>query len=230
MGIIKFIKHSLLSLLVIVVVHPMVYSSNQNDGEKKVDLYGILFYQPNGLDGSPYLLKEWTSGSVVLFNGQEAVNVRMKFNIISNDLIYYNENFRNLFIADRNTVTSFILNKGRNDSLYFIKYDDEELGYRLKKGDFVQLHYNGKNKLLTKYSADITQANDLTSRDKVHPRNYYFIQTGENPTEIKLNLKSVIKVFPEHKKELKKIAASIKFRNKSITDLIRLIEQFEKME
>lgn len=197
-------------------------------GDQQVDLYGILFYQPHGLDGSPYLYNEWNTGNVILENGLEATAVRMKVNILSNDLVYYNEHFKNLFIADKATVHSFVLKKDRPDSMMFIKYQGPELGYKLKNKDFVHLVHQGKITLLAKYSADVSEANDITSRDKIYPRNNFFILYNNKLTELKLSQKSLIKTFPEHKKEIRRLATSIHFRNKSLSDMNRLIDFFEE--
>ena len=96
-----------ISLLILFCFTGQANSNIKTDGE--VNLYGILFHQPRGLDGSPFLFNSWSVATINLYNGQVANNVRTKFNILTNDLIFYNEKFRNLFIIDRETVASFIL-------------------------------------------------------------------------------------------------------------------------
>jgi hypothetical protein len=224
-------NHTFLIILLITLTFVGKFCSAQFPnvkGDQQVNLYGILFYQPHGLDGSPYLSNDWHIGNVKLINGEEATLVKMKFNILTNDLVYYNEHFKNLFTADKQTVESFVIKKDRPDSMLFIKYHGPELGYKLKNNDFVHLAHAGKIKLFVKYSADVSEANDITSRDKIYPRYNYFIVHNEELTELKLNLKSFIKAFPEHKKEIRKLGAAIHFRNKSLTDLTRLLTSFEE--
>lgn len=223
-------KTKLIGIFILAILATAQYSKAQFpdlQGRQQVNLYGILFYQPHGLEGSPYLFPDWRTGHVKLYNGQEATEVKMKLNILSNDLVYYNEHFKNLFIADRNTVESFVMKKNQPDSMLFIKYQGTEIGYKLKNNDFVHLVHEGKITLLAKYSADVSEANDITSRDKIYPRNNYFVVYNNKVTELKLNLKSFTRVFPEHKKEIRKLATSIHFRNKSLRDMNRLIIEFE---
>ncbi|MBN2807800.1 MAG: hypothetical protein JXR22_14175 [Prolixibacteraceae bacterium] len=224
-------SHILLSVMLMTFLIAGKKSSAQFpnvQADQQVNLYGILYYQPHGLDGSPYLSNEWRTGNVRLTNGEEASSVKMKLNILTNDLVYYNEYFKNLFLADKLTVASFVMKKDQPDSMLFIKYQGPELGYRLKKNDFVHLVHAGKITLLVKYSADVSEANDITSRDKIYPRNYYFVVYENRVTEVKIKLKSITKAFPEHKKEIKKLATSIHFRNNSLGKLKQLVTVFEE--
>ena len=195
------------------------------DGD--VNLYGIFFRQPRGLDGSPFLFNIWSMATITLYNGQVANDVRTKFNILTNDLIFYNEKFKNLFTIDRETVISFDLDSGMPNKLHFIKYKGEPIGYKLKIGEYVHQVYSGRMQLLAKYSASISDANDISSKDKIYPRNYYFIVDGIKTSEIKLNIRSLIKLYPEKKKMIKKTASQIHFHKKSLEDMTHLIEALE---
>lgn len=216
-----------IGLLIILLTSLGAIAQTPDSSDDPVNMYGILYYQPHGLDGSPYLMNEWSKGSVTLITRQTTTSILLKFNIISNDLIFYNEKFKNLYTADRNTVTSFILNQGQSNQMNFIRYSGTEVGYRLKNNEFVQVVYDGKLKFLAKYSASISDANDLSSKDKVFPKNYFFIQNGERVDEIRLNLRSIIKLYPDRKHEIKKAASQMRFRKQSISDMSQLIKGLE---
>ncbi|MFA9392916.1 MAG: hypothetical protein ACERKD_24125 [Prolixibacteraceae bacterium] len=213
--------------LVLTIISTGAKAQTAKEADSAIKLYGILYYQPHGLEGSPYLNPEWKPATINLYNGQVAKNIQVKFNRINNDLIYYNEKFKNLFIVDRNTIDSFTIHSGQNIPMNFIKYSGNGLGYRLKNDDFVHLIYDGKIKFFAKYSAEITEANDLNSKDKVFAKNYYFLQNDQGLSEIKLKLRSIIKLYPEKKHELKKIAAHMHFRSHSTSDMMQLIQTFE---
>lgn len=212
-------------LLVVCSVTAMGKTNGKPDSSVK--MYGILFYQPRGLEGSPYLFEDWSVGTVNLYNGQTAGNLLVKFNILDNDLIFYNKTFKNLFTADRETVVSFTMETQHNQRLKFIKYKQEPLGYKLQENDFVHLLYSGKLQLLAKYTASISDANDLNSRDKINPQTYYFLIDDHKATEIKLKLRSILKLYPERKQEIKKTASKLHFHKKSVDDMVQLIQAIE---
>lgn len=223
----KKIKITYVFFALLVVCSTTVNGKSNGTPNNRVNMYGILFYQPRGLEGSPYLFGDWCTGTVHLYNGQVAENLLVKFNILNNDLIFYNETFKNLFTADRETVTSFYLETKNNRTLKFIKYKQQPLGYKLQTNDFVHQIYSGKLQLLAKYTASISDANDLNSRDKINPKTFYFIVDNDEAKEIKLKLKSIIKLYPDRKQEIKKLASNLHFHKKSVDDMIRLIQAIE---
>ena len=214
-------------LILFVLYGSAVLGKTNSRPDNNVNMYGSLFLQPRGLEGSPYVFKDWSIGTVNLYNGQTASDLLVKFNILSNDLIFYNEKFKNLFTADRETVSSFTMETQDGQKLLFIKYNDESLGYKLNKGDFVHQIYDGKLQLLIKYSASISDANELNSRDKINPLTYYFVIDSHEATEIRLKLKSIIKLYPDRKQEIKKLASQLHFRKNSVGHMVQLIKAIE---
>lgn len=220
-------KQSIFFLSIIIFCALAFNGQAQNKENSGVEIFGILYSQPHGLEGSPYLFNDWSTGNIIMYNSQEATNVKLKYNILDNELIYYNDRHRRLFTVDRNTIISFTLKPGSTDSMYFEKYDGEEIGYRIRKNDFVHVMYNGKIKFLARHTAEISEANDISSKDKIFPKNIYFIETPNGTNEIKLNLRSVQKTFPHQKQEIKKLATQVRFRKKSELSMTKLIEQID---
>ena len=194
----------------------------------KVELQGILYIHPNIYEGSIYLHREWLSGNITLENGTTAYDIKLKYNILSGDLIFYHETLSKLYVTDRNILHSFTLNQGKPDSLYFIKYNGEGMGFRLKKSDYVELLHNGNLKFMIKHTANISAANELNTKDKVFPRKYYFIEKEGQLHEIKPRVRSVIKLFPDRRSEIKHIAAEHHLHNKSVTDIAKLIKLMDQ--
>lgn len=199
----------------------------QKDTLTNNELYGIRYYQTLGLDGSTYLFSNWCIGSVTLFNGETINNIKMKFDILNNELVFYHDKFKILFKADKNSVQSFTLNYNNND-LFFVKYKGAEINYKLRTDNFIQVLYQGNVQLVVKRTAEISNPNDANYRNKIYPRNFFFVINNNEISEIKLNLKSLTTLYPERKQEIKKLASQIKFKAKSEAEMIRLIQAIDK--
>jgi hypothetical protein len=190
-----------------------VFVSGENEfPQENVKLTGKYYSYPIGLDGSPYLQDEWQEGNLNLENGKTAYNIKIRFNLINNDLIFYNEALKRVFVVDKETIKSFIVKPGRNDSLLFIKYKGPEVGFKLRKNDFVHVLYQGKISFMVKHWANIVNATDISSKDKVYNKDFYFVNFDKNTDEIKLNYRSIYNLFPNKKKEVKRIISENKIR------------------
>jgi hypothetical protein len=198
-------------------------SGNKEFPQENVKLTGKYYTYPIGLEGSPYLQEEWQEGNLNTENGKTAFYVKIRLNIIDNDLIFYNEALKRVFVADKETVKSFVINSGRNDSLLFLKYTGEGVGFKLRKNDFVHILCQGKVNLMVKHLADVIDASDASSKDKVYPKNFYFVNLNDQVTEIKLSYRSVYNLFPSKKKEIKRLISENKLRKSTEFNFIRLI-------
>ena len=195
--------------------------------QENVKLTGKLYTFPINIEGSPYLQEEWQVGNLYLENGKTALNVKIKFNIINNDLIFYQEILKRLFVADRETIKSFVINPGRQDSTIFVKYNGPEVGYKLKKNDFVQELYQGKIFFMVKHTGDIINATETNSKDKVYTKNIYYVNFNNHTYEIKLSNRSVYSLFPSKKKELRRLMSENRLRHSSVENLIKLFNLIE---
>ncbi|MDA3931079.1 MAG: hypothetical protein PF541_19180 [Prolixibacteraceae bacterium] len=216
-------------LFVFVFVYFTLHHANAQKASNGVgNLLGILYQHPRGVEGSTFLSEDWCSGNIKMYDGSVVNDVRLKYDILKNDLVFYNPEFKRIFIIDPVTISSFTMVEKQN-TMYFIKYNGVELGYRLKNNDLIHVLYNGKIKLLAKHTSDISEANDINSKDKIYPKDYYFIQNGDVVHEIKLKLNSVLRLFPKQKQKIKKLASEIHFRRKSETEMHRLIEGIDTL-
>ncbi|MBN2263347.1 MAG: hypothetical protein JW735_10560 [Prolixibacteraceae bacterium] len=219
-------KQITLLLLIAIFGLQSLNTLGNNNGEK-VNIVGILYNHPNNYEGSPYLFPDWKNGKVYLSNGQTAENLQLKFSILSGDLIFYHETLKKLFVVDPISINAFTI-YNNTDSLFFKKYEGENLSYRLKNGDFVEMLYNGQIKFMLKHTANISVANELNSKDKIFPRKRYFIQIGENTFETKAKINAVSKLFPESKKEIKRFVNEQHLKRKSLPDIVQLLKYIDK--
>lgn len=220
-------KHLIIIFFVAGFVFSTLTSLSVGNNGEKVNLKGTLFTHPNNYEGSPYLFSDWKLCNINLDNGQKAYDIKVKFNILNGDLVFYHDTLKNLFVADPISIKSFTIYNTPNDSLYFEKYEGDGLSYRLKNGEFVEFLYNGNLKFMLKHTASISVANELNAKDKIFPRKRYFIKNNEQIIEIKPSIKSVIKNYTAHKKELRKYVNEHHLKNKLVHDIASLIEHID---
>ena len=219
--------------LFVFLIQTILYTNAKTDEiaeipPEKVNLSGKLYMNPAGLDGSPYLIEDWTDTDLYLENGQIAKNVKTKLNLIDNDLIFYNDGVSRVFAIDKETINKFKYKVGNSDSTLFIKYTGKELGYRLKNNQFVEVAYNNRICLLIKHFAEVISPNDLSSKKKVYSKRSYFLIINDIPQEIKLRYRSLYNIFPEKKKEIRKIIKDNKLRKQNIGNFNKLLKLIEE--
>ncbi|HPR32346.1 MAG TPA: hypothetical protein PLK12_09630 [Prolixibacteraceae bacterium] len=199
-------------------------SSGTNAPQENTRLYGIAYIFPVGLEGSPYLYDDWQDGKILLENGETAERVPIRFNRITNDLVFYNKELLKVFRADKATIHSFDFLDPDGKNRLFIKYTGEEVLYRLQKNDLIEVLHEGHISLYVKHFSEIIASNDLHARDKIHPSTFYFLKVGDQTVEVRKNIRSVFRYFPGNKKEIKKWLAQNQLTRRSEKSFTRLVE------
>jgi len=72
--------------------------------------------------------------------------------------------------------------------------------------------------------ADVINANDVNSKDKIYPRKFYFIQVANTVVQVKPNFSMVYHFFPGKKKEIKKLMKANKINRSNESNLRKLID------
>jgi len=196
--------------------------------KEDVQLMGKLYRFPIGLVGCPYLSDDWQPSNVYLENGKVATDVKGRFDLLNNDLIFYNESLLRVFVVEKDFVNSFVLYPGTQDSLFFFKYQGADVGYRLKNNDFVHALHRGKINFFVKHLADVIRANDVGAKDEIYPKNFYFVKIGDKTYNFKPRYKSVYQIFPKKKREIRKLISENKIRKATENNLKVLFSLIEK--
>lgn len=218
------------SFLLAILIFPSWALGSTGSPFGNVKLTGISYSYPIGFEGSPYLFDDWKIANLLLENGEVAEAVKVKLNLVNNDLVFYNEELKRVFVVDKETVRSFTINPGREDSLYFVRYLGEGIGYKLKTNDFITVLDSGAVCFYLKNMADVVNASDVTSKNKIYPKKYYFLQGKNGSVQVKLSYRSIYKLFPGKRKEIKKLISQNKLSRANewnVKNLIGLINQDE---
>ena len=198
------------------------------ESQNTAHVYGIQYRPPQGIEGFQFMNKDWLPANITLFDNQVVKNLLVKYDIVNNNLTYYNPKLKSIYTIDPVTLKAFTTNPDDADSAYFFHYSGNEVRFRLKQGDFVRQAYNGKHiKFLIRYTSEISDAIEINGKDKIIPEVYYFLFDGTTTKEIKLNVKSVINVLQKRKKEIRKCAKRIHFRRKSEDFMINLLHEVD---
>lgn len=210
-------------LAVILIISTRSSFGNSNLLQGKLKLTGRSYAYPIGLDGSPYLFEQWKLANITLESEKIAEGEKVKINIISDDLLFYNEELKRVFVVDKGTVKGFTVNPGLSDSMVFIKFLGKNVSLKLQTNDFIQVLQQGTISLYVKHKADVIDANDVSSKDKVYQRKYYFVEGGKGIVQIKPKLAAVVKLFPGKKKEIKKLMKENRISRSTEFNLIKLV-------
>ena len=196
-------------------------------------LSGSQYYFYSFLEGTVYLNDDWVRGSVVLENGDRFDNILLKLNTFTEDLITFNERIGAVEIIDKFIVDEFTMDTDKSSEnlfrkLYFDKYP---------KGDhYFNVLYEGKLKLFCwyyTYEEKTSIYRDVhglmrASRYKLNPI-YFILFPDNNLIKVKSTRKSLVNLFPEQKKRIRKLFRKnkIRFTSKSTSELGRAVNLIE---
>jgi hypothetical protein len=211
----KQIKHIVLWLLVILAAPAVaqnvgITATNSDGNLSRLDgkITGLIYHITVQANSSFFLQKDWVTGSVVREDDVVFENVRMRYQANDDELIGYNDQLRTLFIVDKETVKEFRI-PSENGEMHFIKlyFDGFDKGER-----YFREIYNGTYKLLAFHFVDEVKITPYTDRQGImrdtqyRPAiNYYLYNEKSGFHRLQKRRKSFFKIFPEKKKEIRKL-------------------------
>lgn len=207
----------------------LLFSKNLDAGTgSETKVYGIAYHRIYNYEGSPYIDENWLDGRITLYNGQISDVHLLKYNLLTDELIFFHPDHQRMYLADRNSVKGFSLFSPASDTLYFERYQGLPSGFKLTSDSYVQSLYQGTIRLFVRHQAKVDKANRLNERNRVYAENYYFIMIENRPNEVRLKLRSVLRLFPEIKQEIRRKSNLMSFRNNSEEDMITLVEWIDQ--
>jgi hypothetical protein len=171
-----------------------------------------------------FLDRKWKKGSV-LYDGQLFDSIPMLYDIFKDELVIKHFNGDDLLLQSEKT-DSFILNGHRFERLEAGK----EINDQMRTG-FYDILYNGKTRTLVRRSKQRQE----TIREKriiaLFPqKNLFYIRKDESFHAVH-SKKSVFGLFPEHKKELRKVLKDqkIKFKKNRELAIARIVAAYDEL-
>lgn len=173
---------------------------------------------------------EWLEGSILLTDGDRYEGVRLRYLAYGDELVAYNSNLRQLFIVDKEKVAEFeVAGSGGTQKFVRLYFDGLFSGDRY----FEQL-YAGSRQLLAfrfieKLQSGLYKDSSGRLRNTKYKMNthYYMYAPETGYKKLRTNRKSVLSLFPDKKKELRRL---IRKSNSSVKNETGLIQIFSLME
>ena len=181
--------------------------------------------------GSVFLYENWLSGSLNLENGAVYDSLSLKLNTFLEELILFNRRAGALITVDKDAVKEFtLINELGNKEIYQKMYLDEiPAGYR-----YLNVLYDGKIKLfLWNKTDEIAESpyydltGSLRNTKYVLKKIYYLDLPDKGMIRFIPQKRSVIELFPEHKKEIKRLQRREHLTYKGNSEIVRAIKLLE---
>lgn len=183
--------------------------------------------------GSPYLYEEWTDGYIKILSGAMFIDLKIKFDTYSNNLIINhqeNEVLINKWMVDVFAVMDPETNQIREFKL--IKLADR------KDNQLCEILYEGKISAYRLIESIVTESSNYsggygTEKQKhskfIQSFNYYLLLSAGQTLEIRLNKSSILKILGSKQSELNAYIKKNKLKFKDPLDLVKLLRYYESL-
>lgn len=234
----KYITGILLLSGLILCSHPTVFSQNfywealdEHSNRLPGKLSGKVFYLAKSGNSNHFYHSEWHDGSVLLEDGDLFEGVQLRYLAYGDELIVYNPALSQLFTVDKETVAEFQVNALWGTQKFVKVYFDG-----LLSGDrYFELLHDGARQLLAYrfierlktsiYKDHLGRLKDSQFKLKT---NYYIYSPESGFRKVSPRRKSVLSLFPDRKKELRRMMRQIDVSVKNETGLVKIVGLMEE--
>lgn len=181
-------------------------SSNRLEGK----LTGTVFQYSVKNNIRHFLHEKWMPGDVVLEDGDNYKNLRIRYNAFNDQLVAYNENLHQMYIPDKSKISSFTVREPGNEQQFVKLYQNSVLGGNWR---FFERRYEGSRWFLIFHQI-------VEEKTNVYRNEYGKLKDTElknrtvrfmyNPDDGKFSYlynsrRAFVKMFPDNKKEVRRI-------------------------
>lgn len=188
-----------------------------------------------GVKGTPYLYDEWKPGNIYLTDSTFIKDVKIKYNVYTDDLLYLNSTSGDSLIINRNMIWKFEITDTPSDDIVLMEEMDLKPGKTDKKG-FVRLIYDGRTKLILKYNKTFIRANYKGAYaagnkydEYTDDYQYYIIKSTNTPVRIKLNKNSVVKALSDKEEKVRAYTGEHQLNLKNEDDVAELVKFYDNI-
>jgi len=201
-------------------------SSNRLQGKISGEVYSI-----SSLSNTYHFLqKDWTTGSVVLTDGDVFEDMKMRYLARGDELIAYNDNLRTLYKIDKEIVSKFYF-KDNTGVRGFVKLHFDGIN----EGDrYFEELYSGDTKLLAFHHVVEVRVSPYADKQGIlrdsefkMSVNYYMNSSENGFKRLQTKRRSFIKTIPQHKKEIRNLFRQNKIvlsKEKSMIQAFELLD------
>ena len=195
-------------------------------------LPGKQFYPIYVPSGSEFYDDQWMRGYLILENGDRYDSLLFKYNTFRDELITLNNRTRIFIMLDKDAISEFGLYERPSFTKRFVKMDLD----KIPKGEhYFYVPYSGKLKFAIWYrtleetTSPYKDKNGFLqiSNYKLGP-NYYLRFPDGHFEKFKLKRRSLILLFPDQKREIRRMLRKERNWVKTEYDAARAVQQIEE--
>jgi len=177
------------------------------------NLTGEVYIEYRGYRGNQYYLNDWVKSDILLTTGEMIYDRELKYNGLLDEVIWLNTAIPGLFKLDKATISDFWLKNTPDNSLHFRRININESTNSHQADIFAEVGVEGKISFFIHHKVSILEEQTITRDGKLYPYKiigptptYYLkINSGRYILLPRLNRKSLLKLFPDQKKDIVKL-------------------------
>ena len=172
-----------------------------------------------GVKGHPYLIEDWTAGSLTTIDGKKYQNVELKYDLNRDEVVIRKKGTSQIIALFNEKVESFSL---QDRHFVMIGSEDGNRFYeKLVDGENVLLAHRKKKLLKADYEG--AYSGGRTQDEFLNPSSDYFAWKDKNLVKLKPNAKSIALAYGISDKEVKQKVKAFKLLLKEEDHLVKLI-------
>jgi hypothetical protein len=183
-------------------------------GLSEPKLAGEWYIPEVGYYGNQLFRKKWYKGEVFLWNGRTAHDKKLAYNVVQDALIWLDDAGGKVIRLDKGLITGFVLRDEAGKEMLFKNIRIRPLFSRDTAQVFVQVLFEGKRLAIyaqrkiedyynKRYGGTVSDAAGTTFEPR--PEYYLFDQGVQVAKMTKISRKNLLRVFPQEKKQIKRI-------------------------
>lgn len=204
---------------------------NQTSNRLQGKLTGEIYYL-NAAEGKYHFYHDrWYEGTIVLTDGDVYKNMRLRYMSFRDKLVAYNDANRALFIVDKDIVDTFYIDS-ENVKQTFVRLKSD---ISPKGNHYYEVLYSGTRSLLVyhiikekKTRPYKNELGILSDIEYEQDREYYLYSEATGFERVRMGRQSFYSIFPEHKKEIKRILRKNKVIFKDEWAIIKSVTELDK--
>jgi hypothetical protein len=197
-------------------------------------LSGEVVVPDNLYVGSPYFINDWSKGEVTLRTGQVIHNKFLKYNGLTDDLIWHNDSTFLEVRLDKNLISEFVLLESNESVKYLFKKirvpsiigkdTIEAFAQVLAQSNLVNL-YKIRRVIIEGNIAE-GQSGHILVKKSLSPDPYYFLAIkGKKGIKAgKISRKLLISAFPANAEKIKSVLIEHKNKLKTDEELVQMVK------
>ena len=201
-----------------------LYANPQNDTTATKKLTGEIYFDKKGFKGEQFYNKEWQNGDIELSTGETIYNSKLKYSILQDEVIWFNENINQQIQLDKPLIIGFVLKNNGGTVTHFVQIQSTNPFFAEIAAEGSYSLYIQRRVKITNEDVNIDGGNYRLQ--KITPAPLYHIKTesGKLFSTDKISKSALFKALPEQKEQIMQIIKSNHLKLKKEKDVIRLIQ------